>query len=328
MSVSERYANLRAQMALQEEEKKNRESNSSGYYPFTKMDFDKEAIVRFIPDANPTNPYGFMVEKRTHNLTINGKEVNVPCLKMYNPKAACPICELSQQFYKKEGKDSENGRKYYVKRSYIARALVVSDPLPVEQGKESNEGKIKVVNMTKQVSDKILSALNSSTDPLPEMPDDFDNGFNFIIRKRKQGDGHAHYNDSGFARSSTPTPAAAREQDLVDLRTLLPKEPTFEKVEAMLKSDLTGEAYDDGSFAYKRQQTGGADAMTALLNRKLNETQQAASESAPTPPAKSSTVEDTPASSANPVPEAASEDDDPLLRQIKERAAKRRASQA
>lgn len=322
MSTANRLEALRAHHAAQEEEKKNRENTSSGYYPFTKMDFEKEAIVRFIPDANPANPYGFMVEKRTHTLNLNGKDVSVPCLKMYNPKAPCPICELSQQFYKKEGKNSDNGRKYYVKRSYVARALIVSDPLPIEQGKESNEGKIKVLNMTKQVSDKILTALSSATDPLPDMPDDFNNGFNFIIRKKKQGDGHAHYNDSGFARSSTPVPASVREQDLVDLRTLLPKEPSFEKIEAQLKCDLTGEPYDDGSSAFKRQASGTASDMTALLEAKIRETAEATDNTLadlpfePDAPVKASSVDS--------VSTAGSDEDADILRKIQERAQKRR----
>lgn len=273
--MSNRLEALRAHFKKAEEEKDTRERSKVSYYPFFKMDFGQEAIIRFLPDKNTTNPEGFLIAEATHSLTVNGNKVKVPCLKNYGHKT-CPICEVSREFYKREGKDSVQGKKYWRDMQYLARVVVVSDPLPVEAGKESNAGKVRIIGLTKQIYDKITAALTSTSDPLPEMPDDLMNGTNFIIRKERQGE-YASYSNSGFARSSTPVPVEIdADRDLIDLRTLLRVEPTLETVEAMLKADLTGEPYDDGSSAYRRATSG----LSMLLSKRSDvpsQTTQAAS---------------------------------------------------
>lgn len=260
---SNRLEALRAHFKKAEEEKDTRERSKVSYYPFFKMDFGQEAIIRFLPDKNTTNPEGFLIAEATHTLTVNGNKTKVPCLKNYGHKT-CPICEVSREFYKREGKDSAQGKKYWRDMQYLARVVVVSDPLPVESGKESNAGKVRIIGLTKQIYDKITAALTSTSDPLPEMPDDLNNGTNFIIRKERQGE-YASYSNSGFARSSTPVPIEIdSDRYLIDLRTLLRAEPTLDIVEAMLKADLTGEPYDDGSSAYRRATSG----MAMLLNKR------------------------------------------------------------
>lgn len=261
--MSNRLEALRAHFKKAEEEKDTRERSKVSYYPFFKMDFGQEAIIRFLPDKNDTNPEGFLIAEATHSLTVNGNKVKVPCLKNYGHKT-CPICEVSREFYKREGKDSTQGKKYWRDMQYLARVVVISDPLPVEAGKESNAGKVRIIGLTKQIYDKITAALTSTSDPLPEMPDDLMNGTNFIIRKERQGE-YASYSNSGFARSSTPVPVEIdTDRDLIDLRTLLRAEPTLETVEAMLKADLTGEPYDDGSSAYRRATSG----LSMLLSKR------------------------------------------------------------
>ena len=67
----------------------------------------EQAIIRFLPDKNQDNPLGFLVEKLSHALTINGERKTVPCLRMYGED--CPICAVSSAYYKDE--DKENGKK-------------------------------------------------------------------------------------------------------------------------------------------------------------------------------------------------------------------------
>lgn len=276
--MTNRLEALRSHFKKAEEEKANRDRNNTSFYPFFKMDFGQEAIIRFLPDKNTQNPEGFILAEATHKLTINGVRKTVPCMKNYGHKT-CPICEVSREFYKRDGKGSEQGKKYWRSIQYFARVVVVSDPLPVEQGKESNAGKIRVVGLTSQIYDKITAALISTSDPLPDMPDDFQNGLNFIIRKDRQGE-HASYSNSGFARSSTPVPIEIdQDRDLIDLRTLLKPEPKLEDLEAMLRADLTGEPYDDGSSAFRRATSG----LGSLLDRKSDSHTTPVRESAPAP---------------------------------------------
>jgi len=119
----------------------------------------------------------------------------------------CPCCDASQSFYKSEGKESANGKLFYRKVQYLARVIVVKDPLPIKEGQESHEGKIRVVGLNRDFYAKIMGAITSASDPLPTMPDDLKQGFNFIIRKEKDGD-YASYDNSGFARNPSPVSIA------------------------------------------------------------------------------------------------------------------------
>ena len=80
----------------------NQGSRPNNYYPFWDMKVGEQAIVRFLPDADENNPLGFMVEKFTHNLTINGESKSIPCMKNYGED--CPICKVSLSYYKEGDK--------------------------------------------------------------------------------------------------------------------------------------------------------------------------------------------------------------------------------
>lgn len=260
-SSDARLAALRNRFEEQKKQKEERDSNKSSYYPFFAMDFDKEAIIRFLPDANENNPDLFMISSNTHNLELNGQQEKVPCMKNYG-HSSCPICDVSQGYYKKEGKNSVNGKKYWTKKQYLARVIVIKDPLPVKEGSESYQGKICVIALSGDLYAKIMSAIMSPSDPLPYMPDDLKNGTNFIIRKTKNGE-YASYDNSGFARNSSPCPIEIDpEKDLVDLSTFLKREPSQDEVEKKLQASLTGIPYDDGSSAFRQTRTG----IQSLLN--------------------------------------------------------------
>jgi len=255
MSTDPRLEALRKRFEQQEQENKERQEGNSSYYPFFNMDFGKEAVIRFLPDQNLENPDYFLKQNNSHKFNINGKSEKTVCMKNYG-HTNCPCCDASQSFYKSEGKESANGKLFYRKVQYLARVIVVKDPLPIKEGQESHEGKIRVVGLNRDFYAKIMGAITSASDPLPTMPDDLKQGFNFIIRKEKDGD-YASYDNSGFARNPSPVSIAIDpEKDIIDLSTLLKKEPTFEEVEKRLQSGLTGEAYDDGSSAFRRANTG------------------------------------------------------------------------
>ena len=216
---------------------------TSNYYPFWNMETDESCTVRFLPDANEDNPTGFLLEKVMHNLVINGEKKSVPCLSMYGED--CPICKVSQQYYKTEGKDSPNGKKYWKKKQHLAQILVVNDPLPadVDTG-ETHEGKGRVIALGFQIYNIIKAAFEDGE--LDDVPFAYEGGTDFIIKKTKQGDYAGYTIGTKFARKpSNLDEDVVANLELVDLSTLLPKHPGTEKVEAMLAAAMTGSEYAD-----------------------------------------------------------------------------------
>jgi len=221
------------------------ESRPSNYYRFWDMKNDEKAVVRFLPDANEENPMGFMIEKLMHTLEINGEIKSVPCLKMYEED--CPICKVSSEYYKDEGKDSVNGKKYWRKKQHIVQALVVEDPIAADpETGENSEGKVKFLNLSYQLYSVIKEAFESGDLDAP--PYLFKDGTDFIIKKTDGGQYPKYDIGSKFARRSsdlTEDEIALVEDESVDLSTLLPANPGYEKVSAMLMASLKGESYED-----------------------------------------------------------------------------------
>jgi len=205
----------------------------NNYYPFWNMKEGETAIIRFLPDA-VENPLGFMVEKIMHNLNINGERKSVPCMSMYGE--ACPVCAVSQDFYRKE--DKANGKLYWKKKQYIAQAVIMKDPLDIPTDGESHEDKIRFVTINYSLFKIIKDAFESGE--LDEIPYAYEGGCDFIIKKDMQGD-YPSYILSKFARRPSDIDGDAFE--LTDLSTLLPKNPGLEKVEGMLEAALSGGTY-------------------------------------------------------------------------------------
>lgn len=215
----------------------------SNYYPFYRMKAGEQATIRFLPDKNADNPLGFLVEKHTHILEINGERKTVPCLKMYGEE--CPICKVAQAYY--QAGDETNGKKFYRKKSHIAQVLVVEDPLPADENTgERHEGKVRYVNLGYQLYNIIKDTFESGE--LEEIPFAYENGTNFIIKKTQQGEYSTYATGSRFARHETDLTAEEIEhveEHMIDLSTLLPANPGLERVEAMLEAALTGGSVDD-----------------------------------------------------------------------------------
>lgn len=216
----------------------NRPQAPSNYFPFFAMNDGESSTIRFLPDLDQDNPLGFLVEKRTHQLTINGRPKTVPCLKMYGNKP-CPICAVSSQYY--NAGDSVNGKKYYRKIQHIGQALVLTTTVaPRNDGDEPFEGTVRLVQISPQIHKVIHEAIMSGD--LEEDPSNFEFGTNFVIKKDKQGE-YSTYSFSKFAKRETaldPDTIEYVKTQMKDLSTLLPAEPPLEEIEALLEAEMTG----------------------------------------------------------------------------------------
>lgn len=215
--------------------------NSGGqnnYYPFYKIPEDSQAVIRFLPDRNPDNSMTFLVEKVYHELTVNGEKKTVPCLHSYGED--CPICAVSKEYY--DAGDKVNGKKFYRKKSYVAQALVVEDPMT--EG-DNAAGQVKLISIGYSLFNIIREAFGS--DELDDDPCSYIGGTNFLIKRTKKGD-FSNYDLSKFARRSsdlTDEQVAYVESQMIVLDTLLPKKPELDKVETLLESALTGKRFTD-----------------------------------------------------------------------------------
>lgn len=247
-------AALKGAFAQEQKESSGGNSNNN-YYPFWDMQVGQRCVIRFLPDLNENNPRGFLVEKVTHNLTINGQRRSVPCLGMYEDD--CPVCKVSQDYYK--AKDEVNGKKYWKKRQYIAQAIIVEDPLEADKDSgENHEGKVRAISLGFQIYNIIKEAFGS--DELEAIPYDFTDGYDFIIKKTEQGQYASYAVGTKFAnkqRSLTDDELAAAEAGMVDLATLLPANPGEDWVRTRLNADLNGEELEEGSGAPAKRKPAG-----------------------------------------------------------------------
>jgi len=248
----------------------------SNYYPFWRMKDGESATVRFLPDADGENPFGFMVEKLMHTLQINGENKSIACLKMYEED--CPVCKVSSEYYKKE--DKTNGKKYWRKKQYITQALIVEDPLDADDAGETHEGKVRYLTLGYQIYNVIKEAFGGGE--LDEVPYAFNGGSDFIIKKTKQGDYSTYAVGSRFVRKSTDLTEdelVLVEENLGTLSNLLPKNPGFDKVQGMLEAALTGSslptptpaatpaATESKEEATTESSDGGSDEADAILEQ-------------------------------------------------------------
>lgn len=295
----------------------NKESNTNSrpnnYFPFWNMKEGEQAIVRFLPDVNKSNPFGFLVEKHMHTIPVNGERKSIPCLKMYGEE--CPICKVSQQYYKE--KDEANGKLYWRKKQHLAQALIMEDPLPADESTgETHEGKVRFLALGYQLFAVIKESLESGE--LDEIPFAYEGGTNFIIKKTRQGDYPKYDVSSKFARKSsdlTDDQIAKVQDEIIDLSTLLPQKPERERVDALLEASLTGKPLDDDQ---------GSSSTPAINRSTSSGSNQQSVDSSQQSPVKESTEEDTSTqASTNEQPskdESEYEDEaDDILAQIRQR---------
>jgi hypothetical protein len=291
---------LKQQFADQDN-KSNFSQTFSEWYPFWKMDFDQEATVRFLPDADPSAAH-FLVEKFMHKLEITtggqAQQRNIPCLSMYGK--ACPVCKAAKKFYDED--DETNGSRFYKKRSYLGQVIVVDSPFDYED----MEAQPKLISLNPKIYGTIKAGIMSGD--VEALPTDYDVGYNFRIRKTRSGK-WADYSTSAFApRGSAVDKDFLSTLKLNNLKDRLPKEPSLDYVQAALTSALTGEEFvDPNPNSDAKSSTSGAYSASTSSTPEVEVASKAAD-----------TVTESAVVTATPVVEGAAEADN-ILKAIEDR---------
>ena len=262
--------NWRKRQAEEIAKKTNTGKNYSGdnaSYRFWDIDVGATATIRFLPDGNENNP-DFWVERQTIKLPFDGVvggenptdarvEVEVPCVNMF-AKKTCPIITHIMSWWDKNlqkgqipSASHKRAQLYNKKSSFITQGFVVSSPFEEENVPENP---IRRFMLGAQLIDKLKAEM---VDPDREyFPIDYDNGYDFRIKKTKTGDGQNNYNTSGLAlrsRSLSESERLAIEtyklNNLADFRGKRPDADGIAAIYAMFQASLAGEPYDFDQWA-------------------------------------------------------------------------------
>ena len=250
-------AEIRAKLREQETNSSGNRQSSGGdnaIYPHWNMAEGSEAVLRFLPDADPEATF-FWKERLMIKLPFAGIKgqtdsrpvtVNVPCMEMYGE--ACPVLQEVRGWFKDPALEAQ-GRKYWKKRSYIFQGFVVDNPISEDT---TPENPIRRFIIGPQIFQIIKGAL---MDPeMEELPTDFVRGVDFRIKKTSKG-GYADYSTSQWSRReraiTDEEKAAVEAHGLHNLNDFLPKKPTdveVKVIQEMFEASVDGEAYDPERF--------------------------------------------------------------------------------
>lgn len=247
-------AEIRAKLLEQAAKGTGGGSNSgtdNAVYPHWDIPEGTQAKLRFLPDADPSNPY-FWVERAMIKLPFAGVKgqadskiviVQVPCIEMWPEMGVCPILAEVRPWFKDKSLE-ELGRKYWKKRSYLMQGFVRENPLKDDS---VDPATIRRFVVSSQIFNLVKAAL---MDPeLENLPTDYQAGLDFVVKKTAKG-GYADYTTSTWARKESPLSAeelAAVEASLHNLSSFLPKKPTAEELvimKEMFEASVDGQAYD------------------------------------------------------------------------------------
>jgi len=246
-------AEIRAKLRDQESRTSGNNQSSGGdnaIYPHWNMAEGSEAVLRFLPDADPNATF-FWKERLMIKLPFAGIKgqtdsrpvtVNVPCMEMYGE--TCPVLSEVRGWFKDPALEDQ-GRKYWKKRSYIFQGFVAENPINEDS---TPENPIRRFIIGPQIFQIIKGAL---MDPeMEELPTDYVRGVDFRVKKTSKG-GYADYSTSQWSRReralTEEEKAAIDTHGLYNLNDFLPKKPTdveVKVIQEMFEASVDGEAYD------------------------------------------------------------------------------------
>jgi len=238
------------------------------FFNFWKAPVGSTSVVRFLPDADETNPMGFLLEHATHELFINGKKITVACPKHRNG-GKCPICEMAAGFYDKNSENFENPsiKPLYRKKSYLGEVMVLETPLAHDA-----EQLVKLIEFGPQVFKQIQAAFQADGD-LEEQPYEVKGGYNFRIRKTQTGSGQNSYSTSNFApKQSDLADDLIEKIELLNLADYLPPVQSYDELKGLLEAHLNGTAAPESAEGEPEAQLPTPNApLTAVTGKKTVE---------------------------------------------------------
>ena len=245
-------AEIRDRLLQEQKDKEFSGGRDNSVYPFWNMQKGQTALVRFLPDNNDDNDF-FWVERQVIKIPFSGIEgadrqadvvtVQVPCMEAYG--GDCPILKEIRPWFKVSKEKGELARKYWKKRTYLFQGLVVSSPFEEENAPENP---VRRFVFTSKLYDILKNAL---MDPdFEDLPIDYDNGFDFKLKKTQPGQ-YAEYTTSEYSRRSRALSQEERDavanHGLFTLSDFIPKMPNKAELNAIIEmfdASVAGELYD------------------------------------------------------------------------------------
>lgn len=192
------------------------------------------ATVRFIEHSEGN---GIWVEDQYLMIPFNGTttdlarsvNVKVPCMKMW--QGSDPVLRKVSEWYKS---NEALGSKYWRKLAYYYMGF---DTNNIDEG-------VKIFRFSRQIQEVIVNTLMEQDFPNPV---DHDDGVDFNIVKRKQGEFN-NYSSSCFARQSRSLTKEERTmiKNTPDMKQFVVEKPSAAHQQAimeMYEASIAGEAY-------------------------------------------------------------------------------------
>lgn len=209
------------------------EGGDPSSYPFWNIQTGKSCTIRFLPDGDESNDF-FWRERQLYrweftdpNKPEKKVRVVIPCIETWDGTKSCPIAnELRGWFKAKEEEDL--ARKLWPKKSFIYQGFVRKSDFTEENPPENS---IRIFHINKSIHNFIKETLLSDDEDtaFEEMPTDFENGRDLVIKKTQNGE-YASYATSQWANNMTPLREeeveAIEQHGLFNLSDKLPERPS------------------------------------------------------------------------------------------------------
>jgi hypothetical protein len=240
-------AMLRARMNEANKKTERVAGDGGSNFPFWNIPEGGVAVVRFLPDADVSNPF-FWSEKHTISLPFDGilngdpkpLTIKVPSMSTWNEK--CAITEAIKPLW---NSDRDTAKRYYRKKSFNYAGFVVTSPLPEDRVPENP---IRKFALNQSIHDVIWAALMDAE--MEEIPTEYSLGRDFRIIKTRKAE-YANYSTSSFSmrqRALSPDELQAIDRfGLPNFSDMLGRKPDAAEQEAifsMFEDSLAGKAYD------------------------------------------------------------------------------------
>lgn len=257
LSLKEIQAKLLAQQANKDRARNGGGGGDNAVYPFWNNPDNTVATLRFLPDGDENNDF-FWLERLIIKLPFPGVkgqndgkpvEVQVPCTDMWKP-GSCPITAEIRPWWKDKSLE-DMARKYYRKKSYLFQGFVVDSPNKEDSTPENPIRRFIINPSIFECIKKILLVQEIEHSPV-----DYDNGMDFFLAKKKQGQ-WANYDDSSWIRPGSLSPrtrslndmerAAISSHGLWNLSQFMPKKPDEDHLNAIMElftASVNEELYD------------------------------------------------------------------------------------